>query len=136
MNLFWKNKFCFLLGLVTKTNPRLIEDKRALRLSRSSAWRKEIDTCLVKHYLFTHPFTNSWTPTHYYEIRESFSGDLDDDPSDIISLLGKLQNLYYILYGRIIYWFILLYIGLNIQILHIILHIIYVIVGRIGNIET
>ena len=22
MNLFWKNKFCFLLGLVTKTNPR------------------------------------------------------------------------------------------------------------------
>ena len=30
MNLFLKNKFCFLLGLVTKTNPRLTEDKRAL----------------------------------------------------------------------------------------------------------
>jgi hypothetical protein len=28
MNIFSKNKFCFLLGLVTKTNSRLTEDKR------------------------------------------------------------------------------------------------------------
>jgi hypothetical protein len=28
MNLFLKKKICFLLGLVTKTNPRLTEDKR------------------------------------------------------------------------------------------------------------
>jgi hypothetical protein len=64
MNLFWKNKFCFLLGLVTKTNPRLIEDKRAKPFFPAQRQRKEIDTFLVQRHLFTHPFINPWTPTH------------------------------------------------------------------------
>ncbi len=52
MNLFWKNKFCFLLGLVTKTNPRLTEDKRTNPFFPTQCQRKEIDTCLVLCHLF------------------------------------------------------------------------------------
>ena len=31
----------------------------------------------MQRHIITHPFTNSWTPTHY--IHESLSGDLNDD---------------------------------------------------------
>ena len=31
----------------------------------------------MQRHIITHPFTNSWTPTHY--IHESLSGDLNDN---------------------------------------------------------
>ncbi len=58
MNLFWKNKFCFLLGLVTKTNPRYDRGPKGTNPSFPlSVSRRQIDTCLVKRHLFTHPPT-------------------------------------------------------------------------------
>jgi hypothetical protein len=58
MNVFEKINFCFLLGLVKKSNPRLTDEKRTKPFFPTQCQRKGIDTCLVQCHLFTHPFIN------------------------------------------------------------------------------
>jgi hypothetical protein len=89
MNLFWKNKFCFLLGLVTKTNPRLTEDKRTKSFFPTQCQRKEIDTawCNVT-YLPTRSLIHEPPPIILVESMNLHL--LYSNPSNYISIIYNL----------------------------------------------
>ena len=113
----------------------MTEDKRAEPFFPAQCQRKEIDTSLVECHLFTHPFINPWTPTHYrrgcqnrygwYHITDMWGTSPEWKIVD--KFVCFIYNTYYIVY---------IYIGLCSYIfeyiLDYILHYIYV-VGRIRN---